>query len=99
VTTSYMVDLEKLDESVADMATFDARVQKHLEALDRAIALLHGEWHGDAAATQMAAHTTWTAGAEEMRTALSQMRAAAKVAHENYAAAAAANQSMWKQVR
>ena len=36
-----MVDLAKLDESVADMATFDARVQKHLEALDRVIALAH----------------------------------------------------------
>lgn len=94
-----MVDLAKLDESVADMATFDARVQKHLEALDRVIALLNGEWHGAAAATQKDAHTKWTTGAEEMRTALAQMRAAATVAQENYAAAATANQGMWKQVR
>jgi hypothetical protein len=43
MTVSYMVDLAKLDESVADMATFDGRVQQHPDALDRVIALLNAE--------------------------------------------------------
>lgn len=99
MTAAYMVDLAKLDETVTDMGTFDGRVQHHLEALDKVIALLHAEWHGAAAANQKDAHTRWTQGAAEMRTALAQMKAAASLAHENYTAAVTANQGMWKQVR
>lgn len=95
----YMVDLAKLDESLSDMTTFDGKVATHLEALDKVVAQLQGEWHGEAATTQKDAHTRWTAGAAGMRKALAEMRAAGKVAHTNYTNAATANQKMWKQVR
>lgn len=99
MTVSYMVDLGELDGSISDMATFDGRVQTHLDALDAVVTRLHGHWHGDAAAAQRDAHQKWTSGAEEMRTALGEMKAAATVAHENYTHAADANRRMWQQVR
>ncbi len=94
-----MVDLGELDGSISDMGTFDGRVQKHLDALDAVVTQLHGEWHGDAATAQRDAHQKWTTGAEGMRSALGEMKAAAMVAHENYAQAAEANRRMWNQVR
>lgn len=95
----YMVDLDKLDESLTEMTTFDGKVAQHLQALDKVVAQLQDEWHGEAANTQRDAHTRWTKGAEDMRTALGEMKAAGKVAHTNYTNAARANQTMWKQVR
>lgn len=99
MTVSYMVDLGELDGSVSDMATFDTLVQRHLDALDAVVAQLHNTWHGDAAAAQRDAHETWTTGAQEMRSALAEMKAAAALAHENYRQAAEANRRMWQQVR
>lgn len=99
MTVSYMVDLGELDGSVTDMGQFDARVQKHLDALDTVVAQLHDTWHGEAAAAQKDAHDRWTTGAQEMRAALAEMKAAATVAHENYSHAADANRRMWQQVR
>ena len=99
MTTKYMVDLGELDGSISDMGTFDGRLQTHLDDLDRVVTQLHGEWHGAAAAAQRDAHQKWTSGAGEMRTALAEMQAAAKIAHANYTSAADANQRMWRQVR
>lgn len=99
MSTKYMVDLGELDGSISDMGTFDGRLQKHLAALDVVVAQLHDEWHGAAAAAQRDAHEKWTSGADEMRSALAEMQAAAKVAHVNYTSAADANQRMWSQVR
>ncbi len=96
---SYMVDLDKLDESITDMAKFDGQVQKHLDSLDTVVAKLHGTWHGDAANAQNDAHTKWTEGATGMRTALGEMKAAAETAHTNYTNAINANQKTWAQVR
>ncbi len=99
MSVSYMVDLERLDESIGDMARFDELVQKHLDALDKVVAQLHGEWHGAAAVAQQDAHAKWAQGAAEMRKALAQMRAAAHLAHTNYTNAAQTNRRMWSQVR
>lgn len=99
MSVKYTVDLDELDGSIGDMGTFDARVQKHLDALDSVVTQLQGVWHGDAADAQHDAHEKWTTGAQEMRTALAAMKAAATVAHENYTQAAEANRRMWTQVR
>ncbi|MEO8830188.1 WXG100 family type VII secretion target [Lapillicoccus sp.] len=96
---SYMVDLDKLDESIGDMSKFDGQVDKHLANLDTVVAKLHGTWHGDAADKQREAHTKWTEGATGMRTALGEMQAAATTAHTNYTNAINANRKTWAQVR
>ncbi len=95
----YMVDLDKLDESITDMGTFDAAVGRHMGTLDSIIAKLHGHWQGEAAAAQKEAHARWTRGAEEMRNGLTGMREAVKVAHGNYQSAGDTNARMWRQVR
>jgi len=94
-----MVDLDKLDESITDMGTFDAAVDRHLQTLDGIVTKLHGHWHGDAAAAQKDAHTRWTKGAAAMKTALKEMKDAAVIAHTNYKNASDTNARMWKQVR
>lgn len=58
----YMVDLDKLDESITDMGTFDAAVGRHMGTLDSIIAKLHGHWQGEAAAAQKEAHARWNQG-------------------------------------
>ena len=45
------------------------------------------------------AHARWRAGADEMHRAGVLMRKAAQRAHDNYAAAADANEQMWQQAR
>ncbi len=96
---SYMVDLDKLDESITDMKKFDGQVDKHLSDLDKVVAKLHGTWHGNAANAQQDAHNKWTEGASGMRTALGEMKTAATTAHTNYTNAINTNQKTWAQVR
>jgi len=99
MTFRYAVDLDVLDSTIRDMAGFDAKVERHLQALERVIETLHAQWHGDAATAQREAHARWTRGAAEMRQGLTQMREAARIAHGNYSAAGQANLTMFRQVR
>lgn len=92
---AFTVDLDALDETIALLAARSAAIAAELATLDGHIARLHDVWSGEAAAAQLAAHRQWLAGAEEMRTGLEEIRAAAATAHGNYSAAVTANLAMW----
>ena len=95
----FVVDLDTLDQKIAEMARFDTTLDDHLQRLDQTMARLHGVWSGGAADAQRRAHEEWTAGAEQMRDALTAIREAARVAHTNYTSSATTNTRMWSQVR
>lgn len=91
----FAVDLDEL------LGTIDEMVQcgHELEALLEEVARIHLPWSGRATLAQVAAQAEWEAGFRSMREALGVMRAAADVAHGNYAEAASTNLRMWGQVR
>jgi WXG100 family type VII secretion target len=89
------VDLDRLASLVDRMAAFETRLAHVLDEADARVEALHPIWTGRAAAAQASAHAQWRAGANEVRTALTALRAIATEAHANYAAAVAANRRMW----
>lgn len=92
----YTVDLDLLDQRIAQLVAFERSLDRNLAALEKTVSELHDTWSGLAARAQRDAHTKWMAGAREMRTALAGLREAARVAHTNYHGAAAANLTMWE---
>lgn len=95
---SHSVNLSELASFIDDMASFDATAEKHLRDLDRQVSRLHGMWEGAAADAHRAAHAELLAGIEQMRSALSHLRGAARIAHTNYGEAVGANTRMMDQV-
>jgi WXG100 family type VII secretion target len=91
----FSVDLNRLQEAVDRMGTFDTALSAHLDDLDARISRLHRTWGGDAAQAQRHAHAEWMAAAKEMRAALATMRSISSTAHRNYTAAVATNVRMW----
>jgi len=91
----FVVDLEQLDSVMSRLAAFEQTLERHIADVDARVQHIHGVWSGDAAAAHLAAHRGWMAGAQEMRTALAEIKAAAATAHSNYSAAIAANKQMW----
>ncbi|MFD5599348.1 WXG100 family type VII secretion target [Leucobacter sp. NPDC058333] len=66
-----------------------------IEDADNASHRLHGTWEGETASAHADRHSEWRARAEQMSAALAEIRQVLRSADENYAAAAAANVSMW----
>ena len=97
--TRFTADLDILLSTISDMGSFESRVVALLSELDEVVGELHGTWSGVAATAHRDAHARWRAGADEMHQAGIVMRRAAQRAHDNYAAAAEANEQMWKQTR
>lgn len=95
----YKIDLDLLDQRIAQMERFEASLDRELARLDEAVARLHDTWSGLAAQAQREAHAKWRAGAHDMRVALSGLRSAARIAHGNYSGAIDANRTMWERVQ
>lgn len=95
----FAVDADELDEVIADVVKCEKALSTLTADLDKQIKVLQSVWEGLAADAQKEAHEEWTNGMRDMRTALKDLRAAAKLAHGNYTGAAKANLDMWKQVR
>ena len=94
----YEADLGRLVRVTDRMAAAHAdlhRLADHLDARNRA---LHLTWAGEAAEAHGSAQLRWSEGFSQMRDALARMRRAATTAHDNYAAAADTNLSLWRQV-
>jgi hypothetical protein len=62
------------------------------------VSALHGTWTGLAADAQREAHAAWSGGMASMRESLGDLREAARLAHDEYSAAASANVTMWREV-
>lgn len=94
MTSRIRIDLEHLDSVTARLAGLVGFVEERLAELDRHVAQLPDSWIGTAADAHSAAHRTWHAAAQEMNTALDDLRAAAKLAHGEYTQAVATNLAM-----
>jgi ESAT-6 family protein len=92
---AFSVDLQALLAAVDQMSDFNERLQQSLARVKSSMATLAPSWRGDAAAAQQSAQQQWDCGAEELRTALGQLRDIAEQAHGNYSDAAAMNTRMW----
>lgn len=98
VEDGFSVELDELDDVVGDLEACERSLLALVDDLDRQVALLHGTWTGEAAGAQRAAHHEWTRGMTDMRAALTDLRAAARLAHEEYSGAATSNLAMWREV-
>ena len=94
-TGRHVVDLDEPQHAIAQMASFEARLQAALEDVDRRVTALHHTWSGQAATAHRAAHQEWLDGSRRMRHALASMRRIATTAHGNYTDAVSANVRMW----
>ena len=92
------VDMAELDAVIADVQACETRLETLTDDLDRQVRALQDSWEGLAAQAQQEAHAEWTRGMRDMRTALADLRAAARQAHSNYSGAADTNVAMWRQV-
>lgn len=95
----FRVDLDQLDDVVTHLARQHVRLDALAGRLAAEASRLHAGWDGAAADAHVVAQARWDQGFSAMREALAAMRAAADTARANYAAAADANVSMWRQLR
>ena len=95
----YSIDPDDLDEIITDLQKCETALELLTGDLDKQIKALQETWDGLAATAQQEAHEEWTTGMVAMRTALADLRAAARQAHGNYTGAAHANLTMWRRVR
>jgi WXG100 family type VII secretion target len=98
VTTRFWVDLDLLDEVVRSLGQHHDQLELLEARLAEVVGRLHDEWVGAAALAHSEAQEQWDAGFAVMRSALSDMRAAAAVAHRNYGLAAEANVALWREL-
>ena len=92
--TRYRVELAELLAFVDKLKAFEERAEGIAARVDGHVAELHNSWSGDAASAHRANHDEWIAAAAQMRDALSQLRAAAHMAHHNYTEAVQLNLDM-----
>ena len=96
---TYSIDPDELDEIVTDLEKCESALELLTVDLTKQMKTLQDTWEGLAARAQEEAHEEWTAGMVAMRTALAELRAAARLAHGNYTGATQANLTMWRGVR
>jgi WXG100 family type VII secretion target len=94
----FVIELDELDDVVGDLEARERDLNLLVADLERQMAALHATWTGLAAAAQREAHQEWSQGMAAMHTALSELRAAARLAHGHYVEAATTNVDMWRQV-
>jgi WXG100 family type VII secretion target len=96
---TYSIDPDELDEIIADLEKCETALELLTVDLDKQLKALQETWEGLAARAQEEAHEEWTTGMVAMRTAMADLRAAARLAHGNYTGAVNANLTMWRRVR
>jgi WXG100 family type VII secretion target len=94
----FTIEVDELEDVVGDLEACERQLTQLGEDLERQMATLHGTWEGLAATAQIEAHDEWSRGMAAMHAALTDLRGAARLAHENYTGAAATNVAMWRQV-
>jgi WXG100 family type VII secretion target len=90
-----VVDFAQLEAAIAHMERFGREVTECLEDVDQTMAALRASWHGEASDAQAQAERQWEDGAEQMRSALAQLKTVAETARKNYATAVEQNGKMW----
>jgi WXG100 family type VII secretion target len=90
-----VVDFLQLQAAIDHIANFGREVTECLEDIDQTMATLRASWHGSGSDAQAQAEQQWEDGAEQMKTALSQLQKIAETARKNYADAVDKNGQMW----
>jgi len=93
--THLVVDFGKMQAAIEHMQAFEREVTECLEDIDRTMATLHTSWHGEGSDAQAQAQQQWEDGAEQMKSALKQLRSIAQSAEKNYTEAVTKNGAMW----
>ncbi len=93
--TQLVVDFGKMQAAIEHMQAFERDVTETLEDIDHTMAALRSSWHGDGSDAQAQAQQQWEDGAEQMKSALKQLRAITQSAEKNYSEAVTKNGAMW----
>ncbi|MEN4475849.1 WXG100 family type VII secretion target [Mycolicibacterium cosmeticum] len=93
--TQLVVDFGTLQAAIEHMQAFEREVTESLEDIDHTMAALRASWHGESSDSQAQAQQQWEDGAEQMKSALKQLRSIAQAAHKNYSEAVTRNGAMW----
>ena len=94
----FVIEVDELDDVVGDLEACERDLTLLVADLEHQMVALHGTWEGLAATAQREAHEEWARGMAAMHAALSELRAAARLAHHHYVEAATTNVDMWRQV-
>ena len=90
-----VVDFSQLQSAINHMAAFNRDVGETLEDIEQTMAALRANWHGEASDAQAQAQQQWDDGAEQMKTALTQLQRIVEAAQKNYWDAVSKNGQMW----
>lgn len=71
----FHVDLNALRSAAELFDKFEKSTEQFLGDVERKVNAMHIDWQGATAAAHLEAQRRWTAGAEEMRSAVRQLRA------------------------
>ncbi len=93
--TQLVVDFGKLQAAIEHMQAFEREVTESLEDIDHTMAALRASWHGEGSDSQAQAQQQWEDGAEQMKSALKQLRSIAQAAQKSYSEAVTRNGAMW----
>lgn len=94
--SAFHVDLEALRSAAELLDKFEKSAEQFVADVEGRVKTMHVDWQGATAAAHLEAQKRWTAGADEMRSAVSQLRAILATAHGNYGSATAVNATMWQ---
>ncbi|MDQ1129712.1 WXG100 family type VII secretion target [Microbacterium sp. SORGH_AS_0888] len=88
-------DPDRHAETLANLRQATATIQEELEALDRAVATLRGQWSGVAQAAYDREQREWTGSMNRMRSALQNTTDAAQAAGDRLTQAEADVTALW----
>ena len=94
-SAALVVDFAQLAAAIEHMEAYQRQVDECLADVDLAMAALRATWHGEGSNAQAQAQAQWRDGAEQMKTALSQLQKIADTAQKNYKGAVSNNAQMW----
>ena len=94
----FAIEVDELDDVIGDLETCERDLSLLAADLERQMMALRDTWEGLAATAQHEAHQEWSQGMAAMNAALSDLRAAARLAQGHYVEAATTNVDMWRQV-
>ena len=97
--TAFEVEVDELGEVVGQMAACQRRLLELATDVEGLQVTLGSDWSGAAADAQASSYRRWRDDCAAMVTALAGLRAVAAAAEGHYRGAAAANVTLWEQVR
>lgn len=92
---AYTVDLEALDDLIAQMGQFTKATDSNVDLIDAYVAKM--PWDGETARAHRQWQAQWRSGVDDLQEGLRKIRESATTAHQNYTSAINANLKMWGQ--